>query len=480
MLRTNHRSLGWRARLVMHLDPIKCDLDMDHPLFMSGFKNVFQSIASGSADNQGKSLKKRAHAAKQTPKSKQLDITSSPQVRGTSVLSWVEILCRPVAPPSVTRKSPFRWLHVDPGRELVNQPKLVESFLNGNARNDKNTRKKKHSTISYALAVEHCVLDEWEADNNNSFGVRLTDVTPRYANAWSRTLKQRGAANNSSGSVDDTWWTETIRQTNQTYRKRQKLMIGQSSQACAPQVKGDSIPQYATSSMASIPEKEKQDDSPDVIVIDDLSDTNTMPEDHAHDETDHAEQVELLESASSEAIPTNKQAFKTHPVYAIASQLNSRQVLHPGSKNRVCGVFKGELVFRRSDVSTALTAKKWLYKGRQVKSTEIGKPVKRVSARRSAPKRFKALKSYGVGEANDGTEQARQRDMDAASAPLDEHNMDELYGIWQTKAWSPPRVASDEAIPINEYNNVEVALLNPGLIHLVEPRMSVVAKRLGM
>eukprot|EP00957_Ditylum_brightwellii_P011311 855267-Ditylum_brightwellii.AAC.1 len=58
--------------------------------------------------------------------------------------------------------------------------------------------------------------------------------------------------------------------------------------------------------------------------------------------------------------------------------------------------------------------------------------------------------------------------------------MERLYGIWQTDAWSPKPVGPDEDIPVNEYRNVELALLNPGLVHLEQRGMSKVAKRLGI
>lgn len=55
-----------------------------------------------------------------------------------------------------------------------------------------------------------------------------------------------------------------------------------------------------------------------------------------------------------------------------------------------------------------------------------------------------------------------------------------LYGKWQTDSWAPKYVSPNDDIPRNEYGNVEKALINPGLVHMREPRMSVVAKKLGI
>jgi hypothetical protein len=100
--------------------------------------------------------------------------------------------------------------------------------------------------------------------------------------------------------------------------------------------------------------------------------------------------------------------------------------------------------------------------------------------RKATPKGFQALKSYGVGTANDGSEEARARDLLAASKPLEEANMEALYAIWQTVPWSPDPVGPNDKIPVNEYNNMELELMNPGLVHVDEPRMAQVAKKLGM
>ena len=58
--------------------------------------------------------------------------------------------------------------------------------------------------------------------------------------------------------------------------------------------------------------------------------------------------------------------------------------------------------------------------------------------------------------------------------------MNDLYGIWQTKPWSPPIVGPSDQIPVNEFKNVELALINPGLTHMEQPRLSVIAKKLGI
>jgi hypothetical protein len=138
------------------------------------------------------------------------------------------------------------------------------------------------------------------------------------------------------------------------------------------------------------------------------------------------------------------------------------------------------LAHRQTDIQVALSARKWPYKGFKVKASEEGDPIKRVKAReKPMPKGFKALTSYGVGKANDGSEDFRLKEVETASQPLDD-GMEDAHAPWQTDPWSPPPVAPDERIPMNEFRNVELELLNPGLVHIDEPRAALVAKQLGM
>ena len=118
--------------------------------------------------------------------------------------------------------------------------------------------------------------------------------------------------------------------------------------------------------------------------------------------------------------------------------------------------------------------------GRQVRQSELSKPIKQVKARKKpASKNFKALKSYGVGESNDGSAERRLQDIQDASQPL-EDGMDRLYAEWQTDPWSPPPVAPTDPIPVNDYKNVELELLNPGLVHIEYRGIAKVAKKLGI
>lgn len=176
------------------------------------------------------------------------------------------------------------------------------------------------------------------------------------------------------------------------------------------------------------------------------------------DAVDKEEKAELDCFFGSQRSYSDKQGGIQYISRAIPSVLKSNEVLVPDAKKRICGIFKSVPVYRRSDVHTSYYAKKWLYQGRIVKEQESKNPAKKVKARKKpTPKGFEALHSYGVGAQNDGSEEARQRDI-AKGTGVEEENdgMQKLYAFWQTMPWSPIPVGPNDPIPTNEYNNVEL------------------------
>lgn len=339
---------------------------------------------------------------------------------------WAEVLVRV--------KTKRRWMHVDPVHHLLDRPDQVEEFLSEG-------RSSHRRSIVDALGVEHCT-DRY----------RLTDVTPRYAQSYVATLRRRGIRGKRvdlDAQVQQSWWAQTIRRLSGVVEPTKVEPSGKSPS--------------------------------EAIVLEEESDSDKKPAAvDTDDEIDQHEAMELQKSAEDEAIPTSKAAFQTHPVYVIASVLGKAEVLALDAKQRMCGVFKGELVYRRSDVSTALPAHKWLYQRRKVRPSELGKPIKRVKARKKpVAKNFKALKSYGVGKGNTGSEEQRAQEIAMAEKPLDD-GMEDLYAIWQTDEWHPAPVGPSDPIPVNQYNNIELELLNPGLVHIDERGVAKIAKELGI
>ena len=90
---------------------------------------------------------------------------------------------------------------------------------------------------------------------------------------------------------------------------------------------------------------------------------------------------------------------------------------------------------------------------------------------------FQALKSFGVRCLITQEQDLLDRKTDNSEKS---DRMESLYLIWQTRKWLPPFVSANDKIPVNEYRNVELVLLNPGLVHLRKKRIANVAKKLSI
>ena len=456
--------------------------------------------------------------------------------RNAQSLSWVEVLCYKDQSKSGDaslnpKSSTARWVPIHPEHESFDEPEAVESFLarleaQGNSNNDFDSQKggqrgkmsskskwakspsRQHTTrmrakkspVSYVLAVEHTspLLVEKADDTTSNFlaksdsnlnlkrfrGARFTDVTPRYASTWSQTLSLRGATGKDitkgGGKCVDDWWAACLKELNRRCKCQGELNKAKRGNIAKSGKYGSKSKSPTHSVTKSKNNRGQQVDMVEIFGSDDeINKGEILNNESESDEDGHdkEETKELKGAITKEKIPTSKAAFKRSPFYVIPSVLNSQDVLHPDARKRICGVFKGELVYQRSDVSKALREKKWLYEGRKVKESEMKNPVKQIKARKKPEvKGFKALDSYGASE-------YAQEDLLAAASSTrvnEESEMDNLYGKWQTKPWTPSYVGPNDPIPTNEYKNVELALLNPGLTHIELPHLSKVARKLGV
>ena len=468
------RSLGWRTRWVQAVDAVPLDLTVDHPMFLLSTP-LFASAAKKPS---------------RTSRHEKVDdiVTNEDSGSSSGELNWMEVWCRESSVKNKSKKA-HRWIHVDPVRKLVNQPHKVEviwkqqkqkqqqkqqQLLSGQANNNSTTSGRRGSKIqqkglalAYAVAIEHASSATDVTDI--PVRMRLTDVTPRYAASWIESLRKRGIVrgktslqkNGTAGK--DTWWPETVKAINQFSKRKQHESRGATAETaiCLDHADGDDDDDNGDKKPAAV-----NTTKPNHVTI------------NGHEYDDHDEAQELQTLAGKEAIPTSKAAFQSHPMYVIPSLLGVAEVLAPDANKHVCGVFKGELVYKRTDVSTARPDRKWPYYGRKVKAG--AKPIKKVKTRKKPTSQdFRPLRSYGVGKSNDGSEERRHQDIQDACQPL-EDGMEDLFAIWQTVPWSPSPVGPNDPIPVNEFKNVELELLNPGLIHIDVRGAAAVAKKLSI
>jgi Rad4 beta-hairpin domain 1/Rad4 beta-hairpin domain 3/Rad4 beta-hairpin domain 2 len=492
------RSMGWRARYVVAVEPIPQDLEVNHPLFeVMTHRNIFLGLwnaankkrkaaanpidLTGLDDENGHDDDdKRSKDWKQGSNKGAGPVSSDAEIP-PKPLCWIEILCQS---PSTNKKNDvekpaLHWIHVDPVLGIVNRPALVEQQLY--AHHQRRSRSlingRKRAAVPYAVAVEHFSIPNMkEADQSSSLQpiLRMTDVTPRYAYSIVESLQARGMGQEKQPeSAKDDWFSTFLRQ-HGSYGSKRRKNAEKDNLSLKMKTTDDAIilddgvnAGRRENTKANVVTPEPQ-----------ISVAGATHLHHYHMEPDEEKQLDSMKK--QEPLPTSKAAFKKHPTYVIASCLNSTEVLVPDAKKRSCGIFKGELVFLRSDVETALPEKKWLYQGRKVRKEELKRPILKVKARKKATGAgFKALKTYGVGSSNDGSEEAIEKQIYDASQPLGDGKV-HLFGSWQTDPWSPEVVGPNDDIPVNDYDNVELELLNPGLVHIDLRGVAKTAKKLSI
>ncbi|XP_028799917.1 DNA repair protein RAD4-like [Neltuma alba] len=168
------------------------------------------------------------------------------------------------------------------------------------------------------------------------------------------------------------------------------------------------------------------------------------------------EDVEFQTRALTEPLPTNQQAYRSHPLYAIEKWLTKYQVLHP--KGPILGFCSGLPVYPRTCVQTIKTKGRWLREGLQVKASEHPAKVLKSSVR---------------------LDKVQDSEADYYDCSDSKENI-ELYGKWQVEPLNLPH-AVNGIVPKNERGQVEVwseKCLPPGTVHLRFPKAFAVAKKL--
>lgn len=139
-------------------------------------------------------------------------------------------------------------------------------------------------------------------------------------------------------------------------------------------------------------------------------------------------------------LPTSRGAFRSDPTFALPSAFFSRERLRPGAA--AVATFKGEAVYRRSDVDTLRTARQWKRERRAVRADELARP-----ASTAAPP------AAGGDDDDAALEAAMNAACDAAEGVADPRA---LFAYDQTEPWAPEPVGADGSIPVNDYGNVEI------------------------
>lgn len=320
---------------------------------------------------------------------------------------------------SAPSASSVRWVHVDPIRDWLDEPKRCERGVG--------PRKRR---FVYVTAVEA--------------GGHATDVTVRYAARASEVSNQRRRRRTLE------FWPSLLgreRCKRQSKRHRKSQIAGRSSDVAAAglraRARNSAIPAPSTGRGAGAGAGDGASHTAGTatgdggaIDLTGLGDTQRPVEPGlataaAVQQRRDAEEAELHMRELQEPVPSSRQAFRKHPVYVLEEDLGRHEVLRP--REPVVAEFKGRSVHLRDNVRSVQQPEYWLKQGRRVRAEELGAPAKIVPGR-------KRRRRAGAGAGGSGDSEA-----DRAATPDVR-----LYGKWQTEVLVPEPVV-EGVIPTNQY-----------------------------
>ncbi|KAJ4959610.1 hypothetical protein NE237_019520 [Protea cynaroides] len=369
-----------------------------------------EDACGNSSDFSSSRKRKKINKSEESPVSSQGISTAVGSRRVGAPLYWAEVYCNGE---NLTGK----WVHVDAANAIVDGEQNVEAAAVA-------CRKSLRYVVAFA-------------------GHGAKDVTRRYCMKWYKIASQR---------VDPDWWDAVL-------APLKKLESG----ATGGLVHLDVNPESASEGLSTSQKCLQEDVSLGHKFSEETSkqhNLNINVESSARSSRaatrNSLEDMELETRALTEPLPTNQQAYKNHPLYAIEKWLTKYQILHP--RGPIVGYCSGHPVYPRTCVQTLQTKQRWLREGLQVKANESpAKVLKR------------SLKLGKVQESETGF-----FDEDGGEGTI------VLYGKWQMEPLQLP-CAVNGIVPKNERGQVDVwsdKCLPPGTVHLRLPRIVPVVKKL--
>ena len=251
-----------------------------------------------------------------------------------------------------------KWISVQIDQEWINKPRKMKALsyaIHHNNNTNIPINLKRNRTIPYAIGIEH-YRDE------DTLKVCLTDVTPRYANSWSLLKQLRGNQCHDWFCNAISKWNNNNNKTstNQSLNKTNKHDDHQSSNNIIIDISNEEQTKQ---------QKENGNDNITSFHNNNNNNNDGVIKKKNQDNDEEEAEFELLKL--NESMPTTKLGFKNHVLYVLESQLNTTEIMTPDANSHVCGMFKGELIYRlASAVSEIRTATKWLHLRRRVKDNQ--------------------------------------------------------------------------------------------------------------
>ncbi|CAK7339030.1 unnamed protein product [Dovyalis caffra] len=329
-----------------------------------------------------------------------------------SPLYWAEVYC---SGENLTGK----WVHVDAIHDIVDGEQKVEAAADACK-----------TSLRYVVAFA---------------GLGAKDVTRRYCMKWYKIASQR---------INSHWWDTVLA----PLRELESGATGGMALLENPHV--DASNEHENVIASGVSDHPMPNELPNNVDLPKESgrknDVQSSGGNSFATPRNVIEDMELETRALTEPLPTNQQAYRNHPLYAIEKWLTKCQILHP--KGPILGFCSGHPVYPRACVQTLRTKERWLREGLQVKANELPAKVVKQSGK---PKKVQFSEDDDYGE-------------------TDSKGIIELYGMWQLEPLQLPH-AVNGIVPKNERGQVDVwseRCLPVGTMHLRLPRVFYVAKRL--
>ena len=370
---------------------------------------------------------------------------------------WAEVLCADETDPSVLKNENARWVPVAPHAAGVSRSAPRWSFRAGAALVDDARALRGASPYVFAFGdvfasgsrEDTCADDENDARFGRERVIRATDVTKKYAEAFSRCAEKRG---------DPEWVAETTR-----------ILL--------PDRGRDPDARVASA------------DARDAREMDARAKTERVPS-AMHELKNHP----LY--ACERFLRPNQVIFPRKPVVGFVngecvfprscvSELRSAERWKSEARREVMpeelGKPRATTFSRAARAAAAFAAKRDAAEARERRGGAAEAPggdATRATAslkkgRRAGPRSVEAM-------ARDSRE-AERTTLDGATADANVQGDIPLFGVWQTREWHPPR-AVNGIVPKNARGNVDLigahALPPPGTAHVSLPRVSRVARAL--
>ncbi|XP_048501993.1 DNA repair protein RAD4 isoform X2 [Beta vulgaris subsp. vulgaris] len=278
-------------------------------------------------------LKKIKRINEESPSSSHVISTAIGSRKVGAPLYWAEVYC---SGENMTGK----WVHVDAVNAIVDGELKVEAAAAACKK-----------SLRYVVAFA---------------GLGVKDVTRRYCAKWYKISPKR---------IDSEWWDAVLAPLKELESRATGGMVPLLNQDIKStnmieEGKSNELNQGRTLGKSSFSES-------CVNVGKDRQKSSTRSP--SFDCRSTLEDMELATRALTEPLPTNQQAYRNHPLYAIEKWLTKYQILYP--KGPILGFCSGHAVYPRTCVQTLHTKERWLREGMQVKENELPSKVVKSSSR---------------------------------------------------------------------------------------------------